>query len=91
MASTFDSTEAYDATIAPLVEELERACYRAKVPMFASFAVQGNNKGTTYRTSYLSPCTIRKKLADDQLAQHIRVMQGHKVIAPEDETEIPCE
>jgi hypothetical protein len=91
MASKFDNTEAYETTIAPIVAELEKACYRAKVPMFASFAVQGDRKGTCYRNSYLSPCSVRKTLANDQMAQHIRVVQGYKVIAPEDETEVSCE
>lgn len=91
MASTYDNTEVFNKSIAPIVAELERACYRAKIPMFASFAVQTDKNGTTYRNSYLSPASIRKKLVDDQMAQHIRVMQGYKVIAPEDETEVEGE
>lgn len=91
MARKFDKAEAYEERVEPIVRELEKTCYRERIPMFAAFAVQDTGKETVYRNTYVSPCTVRKSLSQDRMAHFIRVIHGYKVIAPEDDTELHFE
>lgn len=79
--------EVYQEKVKPIVENLERTCYREKIPMFASFAVFDDKKKTEYENVMLSPTTINFRLSDDKIADFIRVIQGYRTISPGDDTE----
>lgn len=86
-----DKEDAYDQRVQPIVQELEKTCYREGIPMFAAFAVKDDGKMTTYRNTFISARTLRRPLSDNQMAHFVRVVQGYKTIAPEDEAEFRFE
>lgn len=91
MTQHFDKAEIYEAQIEPLVKEIEKICYRERIPMFAAFAIKDDGKETTYCNAYVGSRTVRKNLTQDRMVHFIRVVRGYKVIAPEDETELHFE
>jgi hypothetical protein len=82
-----DKEEAYDQHVHPIVQELEKTCYREGIPMFAAFAVKDDGRTTEYRNTYISARTLRRPLSSNRMAHFVRIVQGYKTIAPEDEAE----
>ncbi len=85
----YNKQEEFEDKIKPLVDEIERLCYKGKIPMFASFAIQNSARDTNYHNMFISPKIVNQKLQKDFMKQYIRIINGYKVIAPRDETEIP--
>lgn len=88
-SDTRNATESYKSKIAPIVAELRNACYKAKIPMFATFAVSDDGIKTEYVREILSPAMLGVRITQNQIRSFIRIMQGYKLVAPEDDDEIP--
>ena len=87
-----DKIAVYKSDIAPIVTELLRVCYKAKIPMFIAFALADNGENTLYHNEMLTPITLGiKPLSDDQLCRFVQVLQGYRVTPAADEIELPME
>ena len=84
----YDQSEVYKHSVLPIIKELERVCYQNGIPVFTACAVTETGKETFYQHSLMGPTNLNMQLSDDKLAEFIRVIQGYRVIAPDDFAEI---
>lgn len=84
----YDQAEVYKSTIQPMIKELEKVCYQNGIPIFVACAVGEDGKHTAYQYAHMGPTNLNMTLSDDKLADFVRVIQGYRVIAPEDQAEI---
>jgi len=81
----FDKQDMYERYLKSKVEEISIICRKNNIPFFVSFCVKNNEEGSEYKNELLSAGGINVILADDKLAEHIKITRGYKAVKSLDE------
>ena len=76
----------FDETIRPLILSLRAACNVAGIPMFLSCVIPGEKgEREEYVNEMLSPSVVNCSLADDKIAEFVKILNGFHAV-PDVET-----
>lgn len=78
----YDKTEEFEQQIAPTIQKLKAECFQNGVPLFLSCAVKDTQSTTEYISEMVSPAQLGVDLADDRIAEMVKMLNGF-VAVPE--------
>lgn len=76
----FTKSGKYDDEIKELVKRIKLICLKEKIPMFMSFAVEDDGKGTVYKNEMISQELVNQKLSDDKISKLVNIMNGFECV-----------
>lgn len=76
----YSKQDAYNSEIKEYVKEILLKCSKHHIPVFMTFAVADNEKGTTYINEMLSAAGEGRILHNDQIVKHALVSGGFEVV-----------
>lgn len=79
----YDLSNEYDQKVRPLVEEVQKACYKLNIPFFMTFAVGDNDKKTTFRSEIYDEVAAGISLTQDYINKMACVLNGFIVVPSE--------
>lgn len=89
--TVYNRQQEYDQTIAPVVEQLLKACNRANIPVFVTACISNEHGRSEYRSKMLSASALGLELYSDTFVNHACVMRGFTTVPPSSVTEIEYE
>lgn len=81
----------FNKRIYPIMQQLVKECYFAKIPCFFSAAVANTDFSSVYVSECVSDTDIDFKLYDDKISEFIKVLRGAKVTFTSDIEEMDFE
>lgn len=84
--NTFDRRNSFEANIKPRIEEVQRLCVQLKIPFFAVFAVQNDEKGTMFKRYITGKSSTGIQLTNDEIRKHLLVSTGFDAAPPQRDT-----
>jgi len=81
----FDKQDIYERYIKNKIEEISIICRKNNIPFFASFCVKNDTDDSVYRNELLSAGGANIALADDKMAEYIKITRGYKAVKTLDE------
>lgn len=78
----YDKRADYKKNIAPIVEELVKACTKAQIPMFVSIAPFNSAEETGYENDGVLTGSLGLTLKEDEFEKYLAVLHGGKVTFP---------
>lgn len=84
----FDQKQIFSQEISPLLQEIRRKCYDARIPFFFTAAVSEKNGDTHYESEIVDTAPNGVSLARDLFPKFLCVLNGFDVVPPSDPVEI---
>ncbi len=78
----FDQSSTYNTMIAPLLNKIKTICVVNKIPFYACFAIENNDKETVYRSEAQAPVSMGIKLNDDAIIKGLLTLNGWELKMP---------
>ena len=85
---SYDSTEAYNETVVPLISSAAALCNEHRIPFFAIFAVKADLDSTQYERYALSAAELGLELKGSELTSLMAVSDGYRAVPASELPEI---
>lgn len=80
----YDLSKEYEEKVLPLVQEVQKACYKLNMPFFMTFAVADNEKHTKYASEIYDDAAAGIELKNSYINQMACVLNGFVLVPSTD-------
>lgn len=85
---TYNKKAYFKKNIYPIMQQLIKECYYAKIPVFFSAAVANTDTSTVYISESVSDTDVEFRLSDDKISDFIKILRGGRVLLASESDEI---